>query len=483
MLQRVMKHEWRLLTAERTAWVVVALFAVAIAAGVYNGARWVRFQKETINQLTQEERTRLDGILAQARNAELPTAANQPGAADQWDPRHPYYLGNTRGQRYAYLPPAALGVTAIGQSDLHPWYFKVSTDLKQNFANNYELENPLKLLAGRFDLAFVILYLYPLLILALSFNLLSGERERGTLALLLSQPVKLRDVVLGKAGVHLLIALLSVLIFATVGLLLAGVPLHTGAALAHFALWALAVIAYGAFWFGLALLVNARGQSSATNAMVLAAAWLLFVVLLPSAANALATTLYPTPSRVEYIQTLRAASDGEAGERSRLMAAFYEDHPELARGNSVSRREEFALTKEQLNQRTEAALRPLNLRFAAQLARQQSFVNRFRFLSPALLLQETLYDVAGAGQARHRHFMTTVDDFHRAWKDYFYPRIARRQLISSNEFAQLPRYEYREESTSAVWRRAAVPLLSALAVALLLIAFSLRAYRRPQLFR
>lgn len=480
MLQRVMKHEWRLLTAERTAWVVIVLFAVAIAAGIFNGARWVRFQQATINDLAREEQERFAKLLAQARDVEAQIATVP---ADQWDPRHPYYLGNTRGQRYAWLPPAPLGVTAIGQSDLQPWYFKVSTDLKQNFANNYEPENPLKLLAGRFDLAFVILYLYPLLILALSFNLLSGERERGTLALLLSQPVKLRDVVLGKAGARLLIALLSVLIFTTVGLLCAGVQLTTGDALARLALWALAVLAYGLFWFGLALLVNTRGQSSATNALQLAGAWLLFVVLLPSSANALATTLYPAPSRVEYIQTLRDAADGEMGERSRLMAAFYEDHPELARGNAVTRREEFALTKEQLNQRTEAALRPLNERFAAQLARQQNFVNGFRFLSPALLLQDTLYDIAGAGAARHRHFTWLADRFHRQWQDYFYPRIAARQLLAVNEFAEIPRYEYQEEPRGAVGRRAALPLLAALALALLLIIFSLRAYRHQQLFR
>ena len=48
---------------------------------------------------------------------------------------------------------------------------------------------------GRFDLAFVLIYLYPLLILALTYNLLSAEKEQGTLALALSQPVSLRTLV------------------------------------------------------------------------------------------------------------------------------------------------------------------------------------------------------------------------------------------------------------------------------------------------
>jgi hypothetical protein len=98
---------------------------------------------------------------------------------------------------------------------------------------------------------------------------------------------------------------------------------------------------------------------------------------------------------------LREAAASEAAERSKLLSAFYEDHPELAQGK-LTRRDEFTLTKERLNQRAEALLRPLAEQFAAQLERQQAFVNRFRFLSPALLMQEMLSDVAGAGQARLR---------------------------------------------------------------------------------
>ena len=52
--------------------------------------------------------------------------------------------------------------------------------------------------SGQFDVAFVVLFLYPLLIFAVSFDLTASERERGTLRLVLAQPVHLRDVVAGK---------------------------------------------------------------------------------------------------------------------------------------------------------------------------------------------------------------------------------------------------------------------------------------------
>lgn len=95
------------------------------------------------------------------------------------------------------LPPGLLAPLAIGQSDLLPYYFKVSTDSRETIMASNEIENPNRLLAGRFDLALVLIFLYPLLILALTYNMLSVEQEQGTLALVLSQPVSLATLVTG----------------------------------------------------------------------------------------------------------------------------------------------------------------------------------------------------------------------------------------------------------------------------------------------
>ncbi len=486
MLTRIIEHEWKLLRADATAALMIALFALAIGCGVIGGSRWVNFQQRSLDELRREETSRTGALLEQARIVEASFGEGNRTTTDSWDPRHPYYIGNTRGQRYAWLPPSPLAMTAIGQSDLYPHYFKVSTDLKQNFTGAYELENPLKLLVGRFDLAFVLLYLFPLLILALSFNLLAGERENGTLSLLLSQPVKLRTIVLGKSAVRALIAFLPVLAFAIIGLLVAGVKLYQPAALFRFGLWAVAVIAYGAFWFALAMLVNARGGSSAGNALILAGVWLALVVLAPSAVNAVATSLHPAPSRVEYIQALREASEGEAAARGKIMAAFYEDHPELAAqngANRLTRRDEFTLTRERLNKRTEELMQPLATRFEQQLTRQQAFVNRFRFLSPAILMQQALYDIAGTGVPRYRHFMAQVDRYHREWKGFFNPLIARRQLISTSEFSRVPAYRYVEESAGSLVWRTFVPFFSLSLMTLGLAFISLRAYRRYRVAR
>ena len=177
MLAHIIRHEWRNLAADRTLWAVGALLALTIGYGACNGASWVRFQRDTLQAAAAEERERLETVKTGIRNAEA--GRTRPTAFA--DPRTPAAVGRALGVRYAAMPPGPLAALAIGQSDLYPYYFKVSTSSKQTFLNNDEIEHPVHLMSGRFDLAFVILYLYPLIILTLSYNLISAEKRSSAL--------------------------------------------------------------------------------------------------------------------------------------------------------------------------------------------------------------------------------------------------------------------------------------------------------------
>jgi hypothetical protein len=66
-----------------------------------------------------------------------------------------------------------------------------------------------------------MIYLYPLAILALSFNMIAAEREAGALALVLSQPIRFRALVLGKLGVRALLVFSCGILVPTVAALVA----------------------------------------------------------------------------------------------------------------------------------------------------------------------------------------------------------------------------------------------------------------------
>ncbi|MCA6106178.1 ABC transporter permease [Bradyrhizobium cenepequi] len=109
------------------------------------------------------------------------------------------------------IPNAPLAALAIGQSDMMPNYYRISYLSKVQFMYDTEIENPWNLLSGHFDLAFVIVFVLPLLVTTLGYNLLSAEREHGTLRMLCSQPLSVATLLTGKLVVRML-ALLAIVI-------------------------------------------------------------------------------------------------------------------------------------------------------------------------------------------------------------------------------------------------------------------------------
>lgn len=398
----------------------------------------------------------------------------------EYDPRRPAVLGVTAGPRYATLPATALASLAVGQSDLYPSYYKVTSRSRLTFLDADEIENPGNLLAGRFDVAFVVVYLFPLLILALSFNLLAAERESGTLALVLSNPIALRRLLWAKV-----LARGSVLVLIAVGIAAAGVlasGVEAGAsALLLMLLWAAVLLGYGAIWFGLALLVNLTRMASATCALVLAGFWLGLVLLLPTSLNVLVNARYPVPSRVELITAMRAASNEAAAMGSTLLARYLEDHPELGGKNDSTALNDFQARSALVARNVDSAVQPVLQRFDVQLNAQQRLVDRFRFTSPALLAQEALSDLSGTGATRYRQFRTQVEQFHVAWAGFFVPRILAQRLVSAAELEETPVWAWREETAGALTQRVAQPILALWLIAVALGVWAARRARRYRL--
>jgi ABC-2 type transport system permease protein len=292
----------------------------------------------------------------------------------------------------------------------------------------------------------------------------------------LSQPVGLGRLVAGKVLLRAVLLVGLVVGFAVAALTVTGADLGASGAPARLVLWIATVGAYGALWFALAIVVAALGRPSATNATILASLWLVMVIMLPSMVNLGVTTAYPVPSRVEMIQAMREASDAATAEGSKILARYYEDHPELATGDAQQAMTDVNITRVAVNADVERRVRPVIDRFEQQVTRQQQAVDRLKVLSPAVLLQDALNDISGSGTARHRHFTAQVDRFHREWRAFFTPLVLRKASVSSLD--QFPRFTYVEEPTAAMARRVGIDLLWLLVPTLLLVWLGLRRLAR-----
>ena len=473
MLFRVVCNEWRGLAADRTLWAVTIVLAAVMLFAASNGARWSALQQERHGRLVAEESERLEETRAEL----LRIAGGGSSRSRFYDPRNPAQVGQSFAAGYALLSPAPLAPLSVGQSDLFPAHYKITLESREALFAGDELDNPTNLLAGSFDVAFVIVFLYPLLILALGYNLLSGEKESGTLALTLAQPISLTRLAAAKILARGSVVLGLTAALTLVAAVAAGVDLGAPGAFLSLATYFGVTAVYGLFWFSLALLVNAFGRPSATNAVILAGAWLTLALIVPSATALVAATLYPVPSRVEMIQAVRVAGR-EASERgSQLLGAYFADHPELAPEGDVDPGDYYS-RKFVVEDEVSRQIAPLTDRLEAQIRGQQSVVEKFRFLSPAVLAQQALNDLSGTGYARFNHFRSEVGRFADEWKAHFLPQIFRKTVFTAEALGELPRFSNRSEGSGAMAQRVGgAVLMIALSVVLLLAAGS-RALRR-----
>jgi ABC-2 type transport system permease protein len=160
----------------------------------------------------------------------------------------------------------------------------------------------------------------------------------------------------------------------------------------------------------------------------------------------------------------------------RLLARYYEDHPELADSRtSVS---DFAAVSLAAQEEVDRRVQPVLARFDDQLERQQSMVDRYRFLSPAIVAQASLFDLAGTSGHRYEHFLKLVDGFHREWFAHLVPKIVHREKLTAEDIDRLPRFQFLEEPSIDVAESVALGL-TGLIVPTVLIGFVLtRVLRR-----
>lgn len=446
------RHEWRVLSASNVVRTVLAVFGIALLVASGIGAN--RSERERVT------------IAAFAHRG----AIQQGGPAVS---RRADVIANERGW-LALLPPAPLSALAIGQGDVYPNYIKVTARSLDALVSGDQIEHPLAVSNGQFDAAFVVLFLYPLLIFAVSFDLTASERDRGTLRMVLAQPVTLREVVAGKMLVRagkLAVPLLLIPISVAALSSSAGEGFWLRASL-----WTAVVLIYGAIWHGIALVVNARGMSAPANALVLAGIWLLFAVVGPSCVNLLIAVRYPMPWRVEAAVEARAATQEATVQGSRQLGQFLQDHPTTA---NVGREgmKQFALLQAARDRRVADRLHAVEASFDAQLRKQQRLASWLSVLSPTMVAQSVLLDVAGTSTYRFDHFRDEVATFQQRWKAYFEPRVLDAATLSEAEYAGAPGFSYADEPPELMLRRVAWPIVAMAFAGITLIWAGFRGYR------
>jgi ABC-2 type transport system permease protein len=430
VLRTVSACEWRLARGDLGWWATVALAAACVAYASFNGHARVAERRRAVAEAFKDESRRLDSLtklLGRIERGEVP-----PPDAPYRDPRNAIYVGRGQGAAVAYLPDAPLAAAAVGLSDLYPQVLKVSAGGKDTFLFVDDVENPSLLAAGSFDLAFAVVYVLPLLILAVGYDVLSDERERGTLSLTASTSAPLPTVLAGKlfvrvGGVTLAALLTSWALLTT----------WSSGGLAAMAGLTLAVLLYAAFWATVCLFVNAWGRDSAFNAVALVAAWGVLLVVGPAMANAAAQALYPAPARSELVLAVREAAVDAERDRDAAEARYREDHRTGTDAGADGRTRRTLEVTVAADARADTILADQE----SQILRQRRLAEQFAFLLPPCLLYDAVAELAGNGHTRWDDYLERVAAFHARWREFFVQKARAGEPLATADYVHFPRFD------------------------------------------
>lgn len=536
MIKIIIRHEWRILVTERIVQLSVALFVAAAVLAFANSLRDLPARQIEANEAARRQNESQAKALEKVIKDEQELAQKGESIVRfKTFETSPWDLQTEIINFTAVLPPSTLALAATGESYSQPRSLSYQqyrddsptqpTVADRSLGNVFPAkptQNPLSNLVGRFDLAFITLYLFPLIILALTFNLIAVEKENGTLALLLSQPVSLGQIVLGKT------LLRAALVFVC-GVLLPGILIALGQKLVlgdvslwRLLLWTIAVTAYGAFWFALAIWFNSFGASAARNALTLAVCWIAFTVLIPASVNLAAQIIAPSFSKIRFADEERAARLEGNAKFYRTVNAVYEDfnrrYPRSEADSAQETERERARMEDRADLPVNEDLLPNyfaqratldsqglsvnQLMFAATSAReeyiekrlqpilrqshkrrqqQQSIVSTLSFFSPTALLQKILTDLAGTNANRNQDFTAQFDDYVRQRNNIFFSKMISGERITLSELNSLAPFAYREEPIGVILNRTLAPTLAILFFAATLGIFGARAVSRYRL--
>jgi ABC-type transport system involved in multi-copper enzyme maturation permease subunit len=198
--------------------------------------------------------------------------------------------------------------------------------------------DPLPVMFPLVDLTFIVTILMSLVALILTYDAVSGEKEDGTLKLMLANSLPRSKIILAKVAGAVLTLVGPLVVSLAAGMLV--VLLHprvdwTGADWGALGLIVVGAVLYSGVFALIGILVSSVHRSSASSIMTSLFVWTLLVLVVPNLSPYVASFLTPAPSRIKIARETSRLTDVDRDDLGRKLMARYQgevlrEYPVLA---------------------------------------------------------------------------------------------------------------------------------------------------------
>jgi ABC-type transport system involved in multi-copper enzyme maturation permease subunit len=345
----------------------------------------------------------------------------------------------------------------------------------ENFDND-----PLPVMFPLADLVFIVTILMSLMALILSYDAISGEKEDGTLKLVLSNGLARSKIVLAKFVGGVLTITGPFLVSLAAGMLI--ILLHprvdwTGADWGALGLVAVGAVLYFAVFYLIGILISSAHRSSASSIMTSLFVWVLLVLVVPNLSPYAASFLSPTPSRIKVDREIRKLTDVDRDDLGRKLEAearreILKQYPVLSERlteaelkNRVAIDAEYRKAYEAMRAAVEQAwteanriqgdkARVLEEDLSRKEAAQTGLARAISMISPLADFDYLATDLSSTGVRNLDHFGRLQAVWNRAFGDYQTKKMAELKAKDPTadewntavDMTDAPRFRYVEEN-------------------------------------
>lgn len=413
---RIWMHEARLLLRARLALFALLLLAALTIAGIGAGMAEVARQRAAIAAIAAPQAEDIGAIAKWVDKGKDPGSAAYYSFHPTWD------------------SPSPLAFAALGMRDVAPYILRVRALGLEAQIHDGDNFNPQLALPGRFDFAFVLVFLAPLFAIALFHDLASGEREAGRARMLQALPGAGWRLWARRGGLRF------ALLFAALAL-----PFAIAAALSGAPAVAIAAIlgvtaAYLLFWIALSALVSRLRWSSVANAATLAACWLVLVLVLPTLGHVAINRAVPVDQGAEIALAQREQVNRAWDiPREETMRRFYASHPHWAHSPPLPPgfHYKWYLAFHQVG---DESVKDRVRAYRAGLERRDAAARTLGWLLPSVGAQALLTRLARTDLSAQLDYQDRIRAYHARLRDFYYGYLFRDRPFGAGDFARAPRF-------------------------------------------
>jgi ABC-type transport system involved in multi-copper enzyme maturation permease subunit len=359
-----------------------------------------------------------------------------------------------------YRPPSVLSIFSVGLENYLPNKIVTSRDGNIHISNEQGINNPQSLLFGKVDLLFNVSYVISLLALIFSFNTITGEKEDGTLRLMMSNPVLRRKVLIAKIIGNYLVLLIPFFVSILISLIILGaigiIPVFSTNVFSPFLIISVITLLFIMSMFNLGVLVSTLTHRTLTSITALLFIWAIIILSIPKVSPMIAGVIYPIKSQ-QVINTqksmvreiLRKELDDKSDEIYSELAPKYGIRPtyHFNRGRTDNENQ-FLVVYDSLKSildkeyegRISSEINKIEKEYYNQQKTQTSFAMNLSRLSPASCYAYIISEISATGTIEAYKVRENASRFQSQVKEDIYDKFIIKKYGGSHGSATTLRY-------------------------------------------